>query len=59
MGTWGPRLRREDVRQWLGHSSVTVTERYAKLAPSALHEAARIITKGHGTDTDEKQEPRK
>lgn len=59
MGTWCPRLRLEDVRQWLGHSSVTVTERYAHLAPSALHEAARIETDGHVTDTTKKKEPRK
>ncbi len=36
MGTWGFRLSLEEVRDWLGHSSVTVTERYAHLAPDGL-----------------------
>lgn len=43
MGTWtgGPRgaLRLEDVRMWLGHSTISVTERYAHLAPDYLHRA--------------------
>jgi integrase len=37
MGTWTPRpLRLEEVRQVLGHSSVTVTQRYAHLAPGGV-----------------------
>lgn len=40
-GTWGPPLRLEEVRQWLGHGSVTVTERYAHLAPDGLRSVAR------------------
>lgn len=40
MGTWGRPWRLEEVRQMLGHSSITVTERYAHLAPEGLHAAA-------------------
>lgn len=35
-GTWGPAMRLEDVRQWMGHSSITVTTRYAHLSPTGL-----------------------
>lgn len=43
-GTWAPHwldgpLRMEEVSLWLGHASVTVTERYyARLAPGALRD---------------------
>ena len=36
MGSWGRPWRLEEVRQMLGHSSITVTERYAHLAPEVL-----------------------
>lgn len=36
MGTWGVALTLPEVAQWLGHSSVTMTERYAHLAPDRL-----------------------
>ena len=39
-GTWGRRWRLEEVRDFLGHSSITVTQRYAHLCAEALHEAA-------------------
>lgn len=36
------------VKTWLGHSNITVTERYAHLAPSSLNEGAEILgTSGH------------
>jgi integrase len=38
-GWWGRPWRLEMVRDVLGHSSVTVTERYAHLSPSVLDEA--------------------
>lgn len=31
-----PALRLEDLRQWLGHSDLQTTQRYAKLAPDGL-----------------------
>lgn len=46
MGTWAPDivarpLRLEEVREWLGHSSIEVTQRYAHLAVDALQSLAR------------------
>lgn len=43
-GAWGRPWRLEEVRDFLGHSSITVTERYAHLAPGALTDAARETT---------------
>lgn len=37
MGTWGRAWMLQQVREILGHSSVTTTERYAHLAPEGLH----------------------
>jgi hypothetical protein len=31
------------VKEWLGHSSITVTERYAHLAPKNLDSAAAVL----------------
>lgn len=31
------------IKDWLGHSSVVVTQRYAVVAPSALRDAARML----------------
>ncbi len=39
-GWWGRRWVLEEVRELLGHSSITVTQRYAHLAESALDQAA-------------------
>jgi len=36
MGTWGVRLSLHEAMQWLGHSSIVVTQRYAHLAPDGL-----------------------
>ncbi len=46
MGTWGRAWTLEEVCAVMGHSSITVTQRYAHLAPDALHKAARST----GTD---------
>lgn len=40
-GTWAPRwvvrpLRLEEVSKWLGHGSITATQRYAHLCPEAV-----------------------
>lgn len=38
MGTWTARpLLLQNVQKWLGHASITTTERYAHLAPDWLH----------------------
>lgn len=52
MGTWAPALSLLEVAQWLGHSSVSVTQRYAHLCPDRL--AARVGrgSGGGGTDGD-------
>ena len=45
-GWWGRVWRLEEVRDVLGHTSVTVTERYAHLAPGVLAEAGRLTVAG-------------
>lgn len=41
-GTWTPSpLPLMDVRDWMGHESITTTERYAHLKPGGLHDAIR------------------
>lgn len=41
-GTWTPRpLRLEEVQVWLGHASITTTQRYSHLGPDTLHRAIR------------------
>lgn len=41
-GTWAPRpLRLEEVQVWLGHASITTTQRYSHLGPDTLHRAIR------------------
>jgi integrase len=42
-GWWGKPWRLEMVRDMLGHSSVTITERYAHLSPSVLDEAGAAM----------------
>ncbi len=44
MGSWGRVWSMEEVRAFLGHSSITVTQRYAHLSPEALHKAAAETT---------------
>jgi hypothetical protein len=39
-GWWGRRWTLEEVKEHLGHSSITITQRYAHLAESALQVAA-------------------
>jgi integrase len=38
---WGRPWRLEEVRDFLGHSTIKMTERYGHLAPGAIHDAAR------------------
>lgn len=40
MGTWGRAWKLEEVCAFLGHSDITVTQRYAHLSPDHLHRAA-------------------
>jgi integrase len=40
MGYWGRRWSLEEIRDFMGHSSVTMTEKYAHLGVTALREAA-------------------
>jgi len=39
-GSWGRAWRLEEVREYLGHTSIEVTQRYAHLAPEALRATA-------------------
>lgn len=43
-GSWGRAWTLAEVRDFLGHSSIRVTERYAHLCAGGLHEAARATT---------------
>jgi integrase len=45
-GWWGRPWRLEEVREVLGHSSVTTTELYAHLAPGVLADAATATSGG-------------
>lgn len=40
-GWWGRRWSLEEVKEFLGHTSITQTQRYAHLAQSAVDQAAR------------------
>jgi len=56
MGTWGARWTLEEVRDFLGHSTIRMTERYAHLAADSLHARARVTrlpcpTVSHGDAT--------
>jgi integrase len=43
-GTWGQPLPLSTVQAWLGHTSITTTERfYARFAPGHLHAAREIL----------------
>ena len=35
------------VKEWLGHSTIQVTEKYAHLNPKKLHEAVSSLSKGN------------
>lgn len=52
-GTWGRVWALHEVRDWLGHRSVTTTETYyARLVPGHLHVAARAMEDALGTQGD-------
>ena len=56
-GTWGRTWSIVEVRDYLGHCSVQVTERYAHLGPGRLHELASATAGGvtiGGADRQEK-----
>lgn len=46
-GSWGVAWRLEEVREMLGHRSITTTERYGHMAPDRLH-GARSATDAAG-----------
>lgn len=43
LGTWGRHLRLDEVKAWLGHGSILVTQRYAHLGEGHLDELARTM----------------
>lgn len=49
-GTWGRTLSLSEVRDWMGHASTRVTERYAHLAPEGLRGIAAEMAEGWGED---------
>ncbi len=46
MGTWGRAWRIEEVSAFLGHSDISVTQRYAHLSPEHLQKAAAETARG-------------
>lgn len=48
-GFWGDAWTLEEVKEMCGHSSITVTQRYAHLGETALKKAARKVRVGQGT----------
>ena len=46
MGTWGRAWKIEEVCAFLGHSDITVTQRYAHLSPDHLNRAAAETVMG-------------
>ena len=56
-GWWGRGWRLDEVRDLLGHSSITVTERYAHTAPTALRAAADQTGSGSGWTPEPRSEP--
>lgn len=44
LGTWGRALRLDEAKAWLGHASITVTQRYAHLGEGHLDELARSMS---------------
>lgn len=48
MGTWTERpLELHEIRDWLGHTNISVTQRYAHLDPRMLQRAVRRPNKGN------------
>lgn len=45
------------VKEWLGHSTITVTERYAHLAPKNLQHAAAALAGRRGVEAPAAQSP--
>lgn len=45
-GTWGITLDLHELRDWLGHSDIKTTQRYAHLGPDSLHAKAREVERG-------------
>lgn len=57
-GWWGKKWLLQDVRTFMGHSSITVTERYAHLAGSTLHALAEVTGMVWSKDQTSTENPR-
>lgn len=55
-GTWGHAWSLSEVRDYLGHSSIAVTERYAHLAPGRLAELVKRTSGGTVEGTGRRDE---
>src|SRR5207244_11009547 len=55
-GAWGPAWRLEDVKEILGHSTITITQRYAHLAESRVRALAATtgiwLRSGYGANSE-------
>lgn len=57
-GTWKPAAGLYQVAQWMGHSNITVTQRYAHLAPDGLHADVAPLHLVEDGDSDGAEEGR-
>lgn len=59
-GTWAPALiatplRLEEVKEWLGHTSIATTQRYAHFCADSIHGKIVSVRKGAGQNGSQKQ----
>ena len=56
-GSWGAVYSLEEVRQWMGHSTIGVTQRYAHMSPQGLRAKAAAMRQIMGTPVQEVAQP--
>ncbi len=60
IGTWGPPMPLEAVQAWLGHKSITTTERfYARYQPGRLHAYRAAIDDTGSAQVQRTEQPKK
>ena len=51
-GTWGRAWSLETIAKYLGHTSITTTQRYAHLSPEGIHAQVREMAESWGRTPD-------